>query len=81
MINLKIAFPNKSIDEINNLIRNTYKHYMIIIIDFLKQNRFNISNIDIDSNTKKILSNDGGLILMTAHLGNRSSSEETYHQR
>jgi len=68
--NLKIAFPNKTADEINNIIRNTYKHYMMLMIDFLGQNRYNISNIDIDSNTKKILSSDDGLILMTAHLGN-----------
>jgi len=68
--NLKIAFPKKSTEEINYLIKKTYKHYMILIIDFLKQHTFNISNIEIDSNTKKILLSNDGLILMTAHLGN-----------
>ena len=68
--NIKIAFPDKSKSEIEELIKKTYRHYMVLIIDFLRQNKFNISKINMDSGTKKILSSKDGLILMTAHIGN-----------
>jgi len=69
-INLSIAFPEKSIDEIKNIIKKTYQHYMIIVVDFLRQRSFNHKNIIIDEKTKSILSKNSGLIFMTAHIGN-----------
>ena len=68
--NINIAFPEKSISEINILIKKTYQHYMVVLVDFLRQHHFDISTINIDSETEKILSSNNGLILMTAHIGN-----------
>jgi len=68
--NLRIAFPEKSSEFINNLIKKTYRHYAIIFIDFLRQKKFNIDNVNLDTKTKDILSKNKGLILMTAHIGN-----------
>ena len=70
--NLKIAFPNKSQFEIDNIIKSTYKHYMILMFEFLRQRNLQAKNIKVnmDSITKDLLSSNKGLILMTAHLGN-----------
>ena len=68
--NLLIAFPKKEISEIRNLVKKTYQHYMVVTIDFLRQKTFNDKNIFIDEKTKNILSNNGGMIFMTAHIGN-----------
>ena len=68
--NLKIAFPQKSYKEIEYIIKRTYQHYMVLIIDFLRQKKINLFKISIDSNTKRILSSNQGLIMMTAHIGN-----------
>ena len=68
-INLSIAFPQKSIKEIEELIKKTYQHYMVVTIDFLSQKYFNHKNIFIDEKTKNILSNNNGMIFMTAHIG------------
>tara|TARA_Y100000590_G_scaffold440074_1_gene565001 strand:+ start:1807 stop:2646 length:840 start_codon:yes stop_codon:yes gene_type:complete len=68
--NLMIAFPEKSLIDINQIIKKTYQHYMILVIDFLRQKSFDKSKIHIDSETKNILSNKNGFIFMTAHIGN-----------
>ena len=68
--NLSIAFPEKSLNEIRKIIKKTYQHYMIVIVDFLRQKSFNHNNIIIDQKTEEILSTKNGLIFMTAHIGN-----------
>ena len=70
--NLGIAFPDKSTQKINAIIKRTYQHYMIVMFEFLRQKYLNINRIKLhmDDNTKEILSSNNGLILMTAHLGN-----------
>ena len=68
--NLTIAFPEKSLDDLEKIIKITYQHYMIITVDFLRQNFFNKNQIIIDQETKEILSTKHGLIFMTAHIGN-----------
>ena len=70
MKNLSIAFPDKSIEEIKNIIKKTYQHYMIVLFDFLRHKSFDDKNIFIDKQTEKILSMKNGLIFMTAHIGN-----------
>ena len=69
-INLSIAFPEKSVKNIEKIIKKTYQHYMIVTMDFLRQRSFNHMHISIDEKTKKILSQNSGLIFMTAHIGN-----------
>jgi len=68
--NLFIAFPDKSIKDIKNIIKKTYQHYMIVLFDFLRHKSFDDKNIFIDKQTEKILSTKNGLIFMTAHIGN-----------
>ena len=70
MKNLSIAFPDKSMKDIKNIIKKTYQHYMIVLFDFLRHKSFDDKNIFIDKQTEKILSMKNGLIFMTAHIGN-----------
>ena len=70
--NLKIAFPNKTKQDLEKLIKKVYIHYTILMIEFLRQRRFNPQEIKIhiDEKTKEILSTKTGQIFMTAHIGN-----------
>ena len=70
--NLKIAFPNKAKQDLEKLIKKVYIHYTILMIEFLRQRRFNPQEIKIhiDEKTKEILSTKTGQIFMTAHIGN-----------
>ena len=70
MKNLSIAFPDKPMKDIKNIIKKTYQHYMIVLFDFLRHKSFDDKNIFIDKQTEKILSMKNGLIFMTAHIGN-----------
>ena len=72
--NIKIAFPEYSPWEVNLLLKNTCKHYGMVLIDFLRQPHLddqNISNfVRIDEETKNVLDKYHGGIIMTGHLGN-----------
>ena len=70
--NIQIAFPDKSEQWINNVIKKTYQHYTFLIFEFMRQKFININSlkINIDNKTKEILSSKNGFILMTAHFGN-----------
>ena len=70
--NLEIAFPNKNKQDLEKLIKKVYIHYTILMIEFLRQRRFNPQKIKIhiDEKTKEILSTENGQIFMTAHIGN-----------
>ena len=54
--NIKIAFPEYSPSEVKLLLKNTCKHYGMVLIDFLRQPHLddqNISNfVRIDKETK-----------------------------
>ena len=69
-INLKIAFPDKNKKEISKLILDTYKHYGILTFEFLRLHSSKINNniFIIDNESKDILTNKSGIILMTAHI-------------
>ena len=70
--NIKIAFPFLSEDKSKKLLINTFKHSGIITSEFFRQKRIDLKkiSINIDDETKKILSDKSGLILMAAHFGN-----------
>ena len=70
--NIKIAFPLLSKQKSKKLLIDTFKHSGIITTEFFRQKRINLKkiSINIDDNTKKILSDKSGLILMAAHFGN-----------
>jgi len=72
--NIKIAFPEYSPLEVKQLLKNTCKHYGMVLIDFLRQPNLNVDNISdfvkIDDETKQVLDKYDGGIIMTGHLGN-----------
>ena len=71
-INIKIAFPDLNQNEINHLVLKSYRHYGILLIEFLSQKKHNIYKFlnPLDELTKKHLVDNNGQILMTAHIGN-----------
>ena len=71
-INISIAFPKLSDKEVNKIILKSYKHYGMLLFEFITQNNKNIYNniVELDNKTKKCLTDDVGKILMTAHIGN-----------
>ena len=71
-INLCTAFPYKNNREIKKLTLQTYKHYGLLMFEFIRihTRQVNKNIFKIDNQTKKILSSKDGFILMTAHLGN-----------
>ena len=72
--NIKIAFPEFSPSEVNHLLRKTCKHYGMVLVDFLRMPKLNENNIHnfvrLDSESKKVLDDCNGGIIMTGHLGN-----------
>ncbi|MBT6870686.1 MAG: hypothetical protein HOA66_04430, partial [Candidatus Marinimicrobia bacterium] len=72
--NIKIAFPEYSPPEVKQLLKNTCKHYGMVLIDFLRMPNLDAENISdfvtIDEETKKVLDKCDGGIIMTGHLGN-----------
>ena len=72
--NISLSFPKLSKSEREQLIKKCYKHFGMILIDFLrmsKLNKKNITNIlSIDNDTIELLKSHNGGIIMTGHLGN-----------
>jgi KDO2-lipid IV(A) lauroyltransferase len=72
--NITIAFPEYSQSQVKLLLKNTCKHYGMVLIDFLRQPNLDAENISdfviIDDETKRILDRHDGGIIMTGHLGN-----------
>ena len=71
-LNIGIAFPDLSDKNINKLVLKSYKHYGILLFEFLRQKNINIKKIifPLDSMTKENIYKNDGQILMTAHIGN-----------
>jgi len=72
--NLSLAFPKLNKTEHEEIIKNCYKHYAMILIDFLRMPSLNKKNIksifSFDDETIKLLESINGGIVMTGHLGN-----------
>ena len=72
--NLILAFPGLKQVEYNKLIKSCYRHYGLVLIDFLRMPSLNIHNINdiihIDDKSLNILKKNNGGILLTAHIGN-----------
>ena len=71
-INIKIAFPDKTPKEINRIIKKSYMHYGLIMIEFIRNTTLkDNNNYCITNNARQLLdSSSKGLIFMTAHIGN-----------
>ena len=72
--NLKIAFPEKPENEINQIVRKCYQHFGMVLMDLFRTPNFknkNIQNIvDIDSSDLELLTQESGGIIITGHIGN-----------
>ena len=74
MKNLEISFPNKSKNELNQILKKCYIHFGIIISDFLRLPLLNESTINkilnLDNKTKRLLNENSPSVIMTGHIGN-----------
>ena len=74
LINIKDNLPELNHKEQLSVLKNTYKHFGMVLVDFLRSKKLNKNNINklvsIDKNTRKILNENQGCIIMTGHLGN-----------
>ena len=74
LINIKDNLPELNHNEQLSVLKNTYKHFGMILIDFLRSKKLNKKNINelvsIDENTREILNKNPGSIIVTGHLGN-----------
>jgi Kdo2-lipid IVA lauroyltransferase/acyltransferase len=72
--NLKIAFPNKSIIEINKIIKQCYRHFGIVFIDLFRFPTLNqkklIHLVKIHKKDLELLRENKGGIIVTGHIGN-----------
>ena len=70
--NISIAFKSEPSSYHENILKKTYAHYGMVLMDFLRTRNFGkkyINNITFISNENKMVRNQG-MILMTGHLGN-----------
>ena len=74
LTNIKDNLPELSYKEQLSILKKTYKHFGMILIDFLRSKKLNKKNINklvsIDEKTTKILTENPGSIIITGHLGN-----------
>ena len=72
--NIKDNFSNLDSTKHNNLLKNTYVHFGMVLSDFMRQNFLNRQKINdlvnINAKTLEILNQNKGSIIMTGHIGN-----------
>ncbi len=74
--NLKLAYPDKSVEELKQLTKKTFKHFLDSIFEIIKtftiskkelKKRFVFENIDLVKDLEK---ENKGIVLMGSHYGN-----------
>ncbi len=72
--NISLSFPNLSKTESEKIIKNCYKHFGMVLIDFLRMPTLNKKNIQkifsFDNESYQLLKSHSGGIIMTGHIGN-----------
>ena len=72
--NISLAFPNLTESETKILIKNCYKHFGLVLVDFLRMPALNKKNIkkvfSFDDDSIELLKTHNGAIIMTGHIGN-----------
>jgi len=72
--NIKDNLPEFKNQEQKDILKQTYRHFGMVLTDFLRTKKLNKNNINkviyIDKKTRKILKENQGAIIMTGHLGN-----------
>ena len=72
--NINSNFKNLSRKKRKKILKDTYIHYGMVLVDFMRLSSNNLKNIDklfsIDDESKKILDKNRGSIMVTGHFGN-----------
>ena len=74
--NLKIAFPEKSREEVNKIIKCAYKNIFIVIFEFFYMPNLDLNElrefvrIENPGFVKELLTSGNGVIIISAHFGN-----------
>ena len=72
--NININFKNLNSKKRKKILKNTYIHYGMVLVDFMRISSNNIKNINelftIDDESRKILDENKGSIMVTGHFGN-----------
>ena len=80
--NLKIAFPDKSEKELNDISVKFYKNLGMVFVEIFRLDKYNESNIDyfVESNFDSVKNIYGkqGILLLTAHFGNWELLAKTF---
>jgi KDO2-lipid IV(A) lauroyltransferase len=80
--NLRIAFPDKTGEEIKKIASNFYKNLGMVFIEIFRLDKYNEKNIDkfvtADFNEIKNIYGKKGILLLTAHFGNWELLAKTF---
>ena len=80
--NLKIAFPDKTEKELNDISVKFYKNLGMVFVEIFRLNKYNAGNIDdfveSDFNPIKNIYGKQGVLLLTAHFGNWELLAKTF---
>ena len=74
--NLQRAFPNKSGKEIKQLTVKTYRHFGRVFADFIKQDQYELPDLETMISTEnqnlvdEALKEESGVVLLLGHFGN-----------
>ncbi len=72
--NISIAFKNLSCNQRKSILLNCYRHFGMVLIDFLRQKKINENNLEqyfvFNKKYRDILNRADGGCIMSAHLGN-----------
>jgi KDO2-lipid IV(A) lauroyltransferase len=80
--NLKIAFPDKTEKELNDISIKFYKNIGMVFVEIFRLNKYNSDNIDdfveSDFSSLKEIYGKQGVLLLTAHFGNWELLAKTF---
>ncbi len=80
--NLKIAFPDKTGKELNDISIEFYKNLGMVFVEIFRLGKYNADNIDdfVESNfdSVKNIYKKQGILLLTAHFGNWELLAKTF---
>ena len=72
--NINIAFPNLAVSEKKEILKSSYKHFGMILVDFLRlpkiKKQHNKKIAKISKKYIELLKQNNGGILLSAHMGN-----------
>jgi KDO2-lipid IV(A) lauroyltransferase len=80
--NLKIAFPDKTEKELNDISIKFYKNLGMVFVEIFRLNKYNAGNIDnfveYNFDSVKNIYKKQGVLLLTAHFGNWELLAKTF---